>query len=224
MQHLDLFNQWRVGWEIFRLGLAYPGLLTAPRSKTAPVILVPGWLAPEVSLTPLRWFLKTQGYDARHWGMGTNRGEPERDSALLAEKIVAMSKTTGHPVALIGWSLGGVIARETARLVPQAVASVITFGTPVVGGPTYTLGATRWGRAECERISRKIEELDQTSPITVPITAIFSRRDEVVSWPACIDRLSPKAKHFEVSSTHVSMGLDPDVWKIVAQQLRETAI
>jgi hypothetical protein len=64
-----------------------------------------------------------------------------------------------------------------------------------------------------------IEELDATSPITVPSAAIFSRQDEVVSWPACIDRVSPRAKHFEVASTHLSMGIDPDVWNIVIEQL-----
>jgi dienelactone hydrolase len=124
-----------------------------------------------------------------------------------------------RPVDLVGWSLGGTIARETARLVPQAVGQVVTYGTPVVGGPTHTLGASAYGRAECERISALIRQLDAESPIAVPMTAIFTRRDSVVSWGACIDHSSPVVHHVEVGSTHFSMGIDPDVWRVVAERL-----
>jgi hypothetical protein len=112
-----------------------------------------------------------------------------------------------------------VIARETARTVPHAVSRVITYGTPAIGGPTYTLGAQAFGRAESERIRTMITELDRQNPIPVPITAVFTRRDRVVSWPACIDRTSPDVEHVEVRSTHAGMGLDPDVWQLVASRL-----
>jgi thioesterase domain-containing protein len=97
-------------------------------------------------MSPLKLFLRARGCDARHWGLGTNRGEPERQGALLVVQISAQVEQTGRPIALIGWSLGGVIARETARQIPHAVSQVITYGTPVIGGPTYTLGTSRWGR------------------------------------------------------------------------------
>jgi hypothetical protein len=104
-------------------------------------------------------------------------------------------------------------------LVPHAVSVVITYGTPVIGGPTYTLAAASWGEVECARIRTRLRELDAQSPISVPIVAIFSRQDEVISWPACIDRESPNVKHFEVRSPHIAMGFDPAVWSIIGRQL-----
>jgi hypothetical protein len=111
------------------------------------------------------------------------------------------------------------VARETARLEPESVSQIITYGTPVVGGPTFTIGASAWGREACGRIAQRTAELDRASPIRVQITAIFSRNDEIVSWPACIDRASPNVRHFEVRSTHIGMGLDPAVWAVVASRL-----
>jgi hypothetical protein len=91
----------------------------------------------------------------------------------------------------------------------------------VVGGPTHTIGARSYGPEESARISALVEEL--ASPISVPITAIFTRRDGIVSWRACIDRTSPDVRHVEASTTHISMGFDPDVWRVIAQRLAPTA-
>ena len=202
-----------------RLLVRAPQLARSPRGNGGPVIDIPGWKAPEASMAPLRSYLRRLGHDARGWGLGVNTGDPERDSEILAAQVVAQHEQTGRKVALVGWSLGGVIARETARTVPHAVSRVITYGTPAVGGPTYTLGAQAFGRAESQRIRAMITDLDRQNPISVPITAIFTRRDRVVSWPACIDRTSPDVEHVEVRSTHAGMGLDPDVWQVVADRL-----
>jgi dienelactone hydrolase len=175
------------------------------------VVDIPGWKAPEASMAPLRQYLRWLGYDARGWRHGTNQGRPEADAALLAEEVEASWQRSGARVALVGWSLGGVIAREVARAVPQAVRRVITYGTPVVSGPTYTMGATAFGAEESARIQQAVQELDRRQPITVPVTVIFTRRDRVVDWPASIDRFSTDVEHVEVDSTHLGMGVDPDV-------------
>jgi pimeloyl-ACP methyl ester carboxylesterase len=190
-----------------------------PRGSGSPVLLIPGWKAPEATMGPLRRYLAWLGHDARHWGLGRNRGRPEADTELLAERVEALARKASRPVALVGWSLGGVIARETARLVPRSVSQVITYGSPVVGGPTHTVAASRWGREASERASRRIAALDLETPLRLPVTAIFSRSDELVSWPSCIDRVSPEVRHFEVWSTHVGMGVDPAVWTVIARRL-----
>jgi pimeloyl-ACP methyl ester carboxylesterase len=172
---------------------------------------------------PLRTFLRYLGHDARDWELGVNEGRPQRDAPRLAEQAERLATTTGRPAAVIGWSLGGTIAREAARQAPDAISQVITYGTPVVGGPTHTIGARSYGPEESARISALIEQLDAASPISVPITAIFTRRDGIVSWPACIDRTSPEVRHIEVSSTHISMGFDPDLWRTIADRLTSTA-
>jgi hypothetical protein len=214
-----LTGEWRTIATLPGVLARAPQLARIPRGDGAAVIDIPGWKAPEVSMAPLRGYLKLKGHDARSWGLGTNLGTPEADSRRLAVIVENLATTTGRPVALVGWSLGGVVARETARLVPDAVRHVITYGTPVIGGPTYTLAADAFGEAECRRVRELTEELDRINPIQVPITVMFSRNDRVVHWSACIDRTSPRVEHVEIKSTHLGMGIDPEVWAIVATQL-----
>lgn len=201
-----------------RLPAAARRLARLPRGDGHVVIDIPGWKAPEVTGAPLRGFLRAVGHDARAWGLGVNTGRPERDAELLAETVARTADEHG-PVSLVGWSLGGVIAREVARARPAAVRRVITYGTPVIGGPTHTLGARSFGAAECARITALAAQLDREDPIGAPLTAIFTRRDGVVTWQACIDHHSPDVEHVEVFSSHLGMALDPDVWEVVARRL-----
>ncbi len=204
-----------------RLVGAVPRLSSAPRGDGHLVIDIPGWRAPELSGAPLRRYLRRLGYDARGWGFGTNTGDPRRDVERLSARVLDLVETQGSPASLVGWSLGGVIAREVARRHPEAVRRVITYGTPVAGGAAYTSIARAYGRGpdaapDVDRVTRK---LDARSPISVPLTVMFSKRDGVVAWPACIDHATPGAEHVEVSSTHIGMGVDPDVWAVVADRL-----
>ncbi len=214
-----LTDEWRTLLLPPRLLARAPRLARVPRGTGGPVIDIPGWKSPEAAMAPLRHYLRRQGHDARGWGLGVNQGNPERDVQILIPMVEELAERSGRPVALVGWSLGGTIARETARAVPQAVSRVITYGTPVIGGPSYTIGARAAGAAENARIRDLIDELDRTNPIQVPITAIFTRRDRIVDWPASIDRTSADVEHVEVRSTHAGMGIDPDVWEVVATHL-----
>ena len=202
--------------EVARLVRAAPWLARAPRGGSR-VIDLPGWRAPEASNLPLRLFLRALGHDPRPWGLGTNLGDPEGDAERLVERLRA--ERGADPVALVGWSLGGVVAREVARALPDRVSRVVTFGSPIVGGPSYTFAASRYPEEERRRITALIRQLDADRPIEVPITAIYSRRDGVVDWRACVDHASPRVEHVEVGSTHLGLGLDPDVWWTVAQAL-----
>lgn len=202
-----------------RLVGALPRLATAPRGDGHPVVDIPGWRAPELSGAPLRGYLRTRGYDARAWGFGVNRGDPRRDVERLARSVRDLADAEGTTVSLVGWSLGGVIAREVARRHPDAVRRVITYGTPVVGGAAFTTIARTYGGGAGADAGRVARRLAAGAPIGVPVTAVFSRRDGIVSWQACIDHSSSDVEHVEVSSTHLGMGVDPDVWAIVADRL-----
>lgn len=206
-----------------RLLAKAPRLARAPRGDGGVVITVPGWRSPEAAMAPLTVYLRRLGHDARGWGLGTNQGQPERDAERLAGIVRQAARASGSQVALVGWSLGGTIAREVAREVPGLVRHVVTYGTPAVGGPTYTLGARSWGADERRRIEQLLAELDRTDPIGVPITAVFTRNDRVVDWRACLDRTSLDVDHVEVGSTHLGMGVDPDVWLAVATALARHA-
>ncbi len=201
-----------------RLGPASLRLARTPRGDGHVVVDVPGWKAPEQSGLPLRAWLRCRGYDARGWGFGTNHGDPERDARRLVARLEGVVALHG-PVSLLGWSLGGVIAREVARERPDLVRRVITYGTPAVGGPTYTVGAPTWGEDVCREAASLIAHRDREEPINVPVTAIWSRRDAIVHWAACVDRTSPLVDNVEVGSTHLGLGTDPDVWAVVADRL-----
>lgn len=216
---VGLLGELRAAVEPWRLIAASPRLAKAPRGRGQRVIDLPGWRAPEASNLPLRTYLRALGYDARAWGLGVNRGTPEADAEKLAAELAA--DPDAPPIALVGWSLGGTIAREIARAVPDRIACVITYGSPVIGGPTHTLGADSFGPEECARVDRLVRRYDTELPIKTPITAILTRRDAVVDWRACVDRSSIDVRHVEVTSTHLSMGFDPDVWSTVAQTLHD---
>lgn len=205
------------GWQLARLVRAAPWLAAAPRGAGGPVIDLPGWRAPEASNAPLRAYLRLLGHDARGWGMGTNLGDVERSVTRLVDRLD--EDPEGPRVSLVGWSLGGVIAREVARERPQRVAQVVTFGTPVVGGPAHTVAADAYGAAESQRIAALSAQRDAERPIAVPVTVIYTRRDGVVDWRACLDRTTPGVRHVEVGSTHLSLGVDPDVWWTIARAL-----
>jgi pimeloyl-ACP methyl ester carboxylesterase len=174
-----------------------PRLLTAPRGKAEPVVLLPGFRASDVSTSALRGYLTTLGYRAVGWGLGTNDGDLERLLPRVATMLQDLVLRRGRPAALIGQSLGGYVAREIARQHPELVAQVITFGTPML-------------RPRSRR------------PIRCPVTVIYSKADRIVPWRSCMDP-DPAANNVEVRSTHLGMGIDPDVWRVVAGQLHVAA-
>jgi hypothetical protein len=207
-----------------RLLGAVPRLASAPRGDGHLVVDIPGWRAPELSGAPMRRYLRHLGYDARGWGFGTNTGDPRRDVERLSARVLDLVDATGAPASLVGWSLGGVIAREVARRHPDAVRRVITYGTPVAGGSAYTSIGRAYGSTANTDADRVARRLDARSPIQVPLTVVFSRRDGVVAWQACIDHATPGAEHVEVGSTHIGMGVDPDVWAVVADRLAQPSL
>jgi len=170
---------------------------------------------------PVKNFLNTLGYSAEYWGLGMNTGKIEAYRDQIVEQL--KNEESKEKVTLIGWSLGGVVAREIARALPEKVSSVITYGTPVVGGPKHTIGAKFWGPKEIKRINKLQKELDKSNPIQVPISIIFTKKDSFVAWPACLDKVSKNVKHYEVNSTHLSLGIDPEVWKIIGHHMQENA-
>ena len=182
------------------------------------IITVPGYGATDASMAPLRAFLRRHGHDVRGWGLGKNTGEVEDLYPKLGASVRSCSIASGTTVDLIGWSLGGVLAREVARDHPQSVGRVITYGTPVIGGPRFSRAAGLYSDQRLSEIDELIHEREQT-PIIPPVTAIYSRNDGVVAWQACIDPFPNNVEHVEVRSTHLGMGLDPDVWRVVADRL-----
>src|SRR6266581_2591441 len=110
--------------------LAAPGLAAGPRGDGHGVLVFPGLLAGDSSTVPLRAYLRWLGYDVRGWDLGRNHGPTEAVLAGLPRAVLDHAERTGRPVSLVGWSLGGVYAREMARRHPRQVRQVITLGSP----------------------------------------------------------------------------------------------
>lgn len=212
--------------ELPRMALGFPDLARQPKGTGQKVLVLPGFGAGDASTALLRSYLGWLGYDARGWGLGTNGGDVPALVRAVIDLTRRQADDSGEPVRLIGWSLGGTLARETAREHPELVERVITMGTPVIGGPKYTAVADFYRQRgyDLDAIEAAVAQRDQV-PIRVPVTAIYTRNDGVVAWRACIDRANPDVEHIEVDTTHIGLGINPQVYGIVAQRLarRRTA-
>lgn len=141
---------------------------------------------------------------------------------LATKRVKQRASELNSKIVLIGWSLGGYIAREVARELGDDVAHVITLGSPVIGGPKYTK-AVRFFVAKGFNIDwiEKESLKRDNSPIQQPITAIYSKTDGVVDWRAAIDKISPNVTHWQVNAAHIGMGFNSKIWKLVRASLAE---
>jgi pimeloyl-ACP methyl ester carboxylesterase len=188
-------------FEPARLALNGWRLITrrAPVSRT--VMVLPGTGGGDGSTAPLRAYLRSLGHEAHGWGIGRNHGEVDDSMRPLGERLRQLSAAGGGAkVVVIGWSHGGIVARELAREFPDLVGRVITFGTPVVGGAKYTALAHSYRRRGVD-LDEQEQEVARRAllPADIPITAIYSRTDGVVMWQACVDRVNPQAEHIRLA-------------------------
>jgi pimeloyl-ACP methyl ester carboxylesterase len=208
--------------DLAALLLAAPALLTAPRGDGHGVLVFPGLLAGDSSTVPLRAFLRRLGYHVRGWDLGRNRGPTDAVLAGLPRAVLDHAERTGRPVSLIGWSLGGVYAREMARRHPRKVRQVITLGSP------SALSDARQSHAHgpYQRLSSRhvpdhqLPSREQRSrPIGVPSTSVYSRWDGVVSWQACVEPETALHQNVEVRCSHLGFGVDPATLWLIADRL-----
>lgn len=216
----EAMRELRLPLDVARLFVKAPLLARQPRGTGQPVMVLPGFGAGDPSTAPLRHYLRWLGYDVHGWAMGTNRGNVRALLPPLIERVRSLSERRGQRVRLVGWSLGGSLARQITRAAPPIVERVVTLAAPVVGGPKFTTVGRLYEQRGYDldtlaELSKRFADL----PPEVPVTAVYSRSDGVVAWQACIDEVNPWVEHVEVRATHVGMGVDPDVMRIVARRL-----
>lgn len=193
---------------------------TAPRGDGGPVMVVPGFATDDGWTGSLRAFLRSVGHDARGWELGRNHGRVPQLIPRVVDRTAALADETGRPVRLVGWSLGGYLAREVARESPDRVDRVVTLGAPIVGGPKYTASAPMYRKRgyDLDAIESDVDARE-VEPLRVPVEAVYSRSDGVVAWRACVDRRNPGVRHHEVRSSHLGLVASPLVFKLIAELL-----
>jgi pimeloyl-ACP methyl ester carboxylesterase len=200
---------------------AMPWLRKLPRGDGHAVLVFPGMGANDVTTAPLRHFLDELGYVTSAWGQGFNFGPRDGVLKKCAADMRELHRRHGGKVSLIGWSLGGLYAREIAKELPELTRCVITLGTPFSGHPRAT---NAWRvfemlSGQTAHDPALIASLRKAPP--VPTTSIYSRTDGIVAWQCSINEPSALAENIEVHASHIGMGMNPLALYAIADRLAQ---
>jgi pimeloyl-ACP methyl ester carboxylesterase len=203
--------------------LLSPLLMRAPKGDGHPVLALPGFLASDLSMAPMRRYLRLLGYDTYAWKMGRNLGGIASRRNALKSLLTEIHTGTGRKVSIVGWSLGGIYARDLALRSPEMVRSVITLGSPFANDVRAT-NATRLYEALSGETVEHNSELTQAiaGDLPVPVTSIYSRTDGIVNWRTSLLRPSDTAENIEVHlASHVGLGVNAAALWAVADRLAQ---
>jgi pimeloyl-ACP methyl ester carboxylesterase len=209
--------------EYWSMLLSWPRLGRLPRGDGHAVLVLPGFGGGDLSTQPLRRVLERLGYAAHGWGLGRNLGATRALRAALDARIAELARDHGR-VSLVGWSLGGVYARELARAAPHRVRRVITLGSPFNHHPRAN---------NADRLYRMIngdsEAIDWAGferrrvPPPVPCTAIYTKSDGIVHWRCAMEDAAPHTENVEVRGSHTGLGFNVQVLRVIAERLARAA-
>jgi pimeloyl-ACP methyl ester carboxylesterase len=195
-----------------------------PQGDNHPVLVLPGFLASSKSTTPLRQYLARLGYRAHRWKLGQNTGYSHGLHNGMRDRMLELVDRYGEKISLVGWSLGGVYARELAREMPDVVRQVITMGSPFRGHPSSS---------NVHHIFNLIsdvpyKEIPQSflqhmaTPPPVPTTALYTRGDGIVAWQSTVELSDRKdVENIHVGGSHLGLGFNPRVLVALADRLAQ---
>lgn len=223
---LGLLEPLRAAGEFASLLPSAPLLSRAPRGDGHDVVVLPGFTAGDSSTLPLRRFLASRNFTVHGWGLGRNIGFAAL-APVLDDFLDRALERAGAPVSLVGWSLGGVMARRLAKRHPHAVRTLIMLGSPITGSPTDTAVWRTYDRlmpgrrAEVEARYSNPEFLEPADG--VPSSAIWSRTDGIVPWQIARETAGPLTENIEVRASHLGLGVHPAVFYAIADRLCQRA-
>jgi pimeloyl-ACP methyl ester carboxylesterase len=194
-----------------------------PRGDGHPVLVLPGLLADDISTRALRTVLRRLGYDAQGWGLGRNIGPTAACVTGMRDLLSHLNDRHGKPVTVIGWSLGGIFARDLARRSPDSVRQVITLGSPFRLARNSQSRATnvfeRFSHLHVEHHTLPLES--EAVPLTVPATSIYSHFDGIVHWRTCLDTPGERCENIAVMASHLGLGHHPAAIWAIADRLAQ---
>jgi len=215
------------GRALFEFGAflaARPLLNTLPKGDGHSVMVLPGFMATNTSTRPMRGLLRRLGYNAHGWDSGRNI---RVDGALinrLQDQLLELYETSGRPVSLVGWSLGGVIARELAKLHPEKVRLVISLGSPITNDRGVSNARRLFeilnGKEPAILHDGRFQALGEAPP--VPTTSILTKTDGVVHWRGSVQEEGEHpSENILVHASHLGLGVNPSVMVAIADRLAQ---
>jgi dienelactone hydrolase len=208
LQHL--LGNASVPFDLARTRAQAATLAQAMRGDGRKVLLLPGLLASEQRMEPLRHVLIGAGYEAHGWGMGRNFGPRPETLEQIDRRVDAIRGQGSAPVTLVGWSLGGLFAREYAKFAPHKVGGVVTMGTPFSGDPRANHAWRLYQLVSGFPVDRPPFACDREGKPPVPTVALWSRRDGVI-LPECAEgRAGERDRAIEVDCTHMGFAAAPE--------------
>ena len=202
---------------------ALPLATSLPRGDEHPVLVLPGFLADDMSTRPCASASagSATGCTAGAWAATSAR--PRRASRACATSCSYLNERYDRPVTVIGWSLGGIFARDLARRTPDAVRQVITLGSPFRLARHSQSRATkafdRYSHLHIEHRSLPLES--ESVPLTVPTTSIYSHYDGIVHWQTCLNTPGERCENIAVMASHLGLGHHPAAIWAVADRLAQ---
>ena len=193
----------------------------AARGDGHPVLVLPGLAAGDGSTALMRRFLKSRGFSPYGWGQGRNLGLRDGVIERAHERLVDVWREHGRSVSLIGWSLGGLYARELAKHSPEMVRLVITLGSPFTGHPRETNAWRLYEFASGHRVDWHDFNLPLRWAPPAPTTSIWSPTDGVVAWRCSVEPRPTLAENIVVESSHLGLGAHPAALYAIADRLAQ---
>jgi pimeloyl-ACP methyl ester carboxylesterase len=212
----------RAPWEFAAMVAASPWLARLPPGDGHPVIVFPGLAAADFTTVALRSFLRDRGYVPYPWRQGFNLGPRHGVLDACRDQVRELAQKHGQRVSLVGWSLGGLYAREIAKEQPENARCVVTLGTPFAGHPRAT---NAWRVYELVS-GQRVDDHGLTAGLKVappcPTTSIYSKTDGVVAWQCSINDEAPHTENIEVvTASHIGMGMNPLALYALADRLAQ---
>ncbi len=215
------------GRAMFELGAFFatrPLLGTLPKGDGHSVLCLPGFMATNSSTAPMRGLLNQLGYDAHGWDSGRNLRVDNELVERLESQITRLYEASGRKVSLVGWSLGGVIARELAKLHPDKARLVISLGSPItndrnVSNARKLFEMLNGAQPEPQREGRFLA-LGEAPP--VPTTSVLTKTDGIVHWRGSVQEdTHDECENILVHASHCGLGVNPSVMVALADRLAQ---
>ncbi len=200
---------------------ALPFWNLARRGDGHPVLVMPGLLHSDRSTWPLRRLLRKLGHDVHGWEFGINTGRSRIIEEHLLPRLQKLHADSGRKVSLVGWSMGGLFARDLARRSPDSVRQVVTLGSPFAGDAKATNAWRLYEALSGERAGDPALTQLWRDPPPVPTTSVYSRSDGIVAWQCCLNTEDARVENVEVRSTHMGFGHHPAALVVVADRLAQ---